>query len=296
MINSLLIFGFIYILIWLLFFSGLPNAEEIKSYRPPKTVKPSHVNWDGNIRQPVYIWAPLHQISILLRKAVVVSEDDRFYYHNGVNFEMMKEAFSVNWTKKRYVRGASTITMQLARNAFLHKKKTLRRKIREIILARRIEKVLSKQQILELYLNIAEWGKNIYGAEAAARFYFEKPAAKLNLAESTLLAGMLPNPKYFNPFERMRSCKRMQKRVLWLLQISRHITEEQVERAYQKDIRLRGEPYLREDFNIAVTDSSEESKYLMPVLPSMKAAPRIPRSLKKERFVQPTDSSREIEK
>ncbi len=285
--NILLFIGFVLFIIWLLVFAGLPDDEDIKAWKPPITYKPHQIDWNGPIKQPVYVWVPLHQISPLLRNAVIVSEDDMFYYHDGVNVEMMKEAFRVNWNKKRYVRGAGTITMQLARNAFLNKQKTLRRKIREIILARRIENVLSKPQILELYLNIAEWGENIYGAEAAACYYFEKSAAKLNLAEASLLAGMLPNPKYFNPLKRLKSCKRMQKRVLWLLQVSRHISEEQAEQVFNNKIYLRGQPLLHDDYNIADTDSSEEQKYLIPILPSMHdTPPRISDSKKSERLKQ----------
>jgi membrane peptidoglycan carboxypeptidase len=187
---------------------------------------------------------------------------------------MMKEAFRVNLERGRYVRGASTITMQLARNAFLHKRKTLLRKIREIILTRRIEKNLSKSRILELYLNIVEWGEGIYGAEAAARFYFGKPASNLNLNEATLLAAMLPNPKYFNPFTRLKSCQRMQKRVLWLMQNAHEITDEQAEWARTSYLVLRGSLPPQETAAAAV-DSLEEAKYLEPIPEEIELSPRI---------------------
>ncbi len=227
---------------WLILFAGLPSVEEIKAFKPHSTVKASRINWNKRGADSIRIWAPLSKISPLLQQAVVISEDDLFYQHNGFNLPMMKEALRVNLEKKRYVRGASTITMQLARNAFLHKRKTIVRKLREIILTQRIEEALTKKQILEMYLNIVEWGEGIYGAEAASRFYFDKPASQLTLAEASLLAAMLPNPIYFNPYKRMKSCARMQKRVLDLMQLSRVITAEQARAAGPSAIWLRGTP------------------------------------------------------
>lgn len=246
-----------------LLFAGLPDAVEIKAYQPVSTVNPNHVNWSKRSTDSIRIWMPIKRISPLLQKAVVISEDDVFYQHNGINYEMMKEAFRVNLEKGRYVRGASTLTMQLARNAFLHKRKTLLRKARELILTRRLEKNLSKTRILELYLNIVEWGDGIYGAEAASRYYFGKPAAHLNLAEATMLASMLPNPKYFNPFKRLKSVQRMQKRVVWLMQNAREITPEQAQWALA-GITLRGGISSYETEPAAV-DSLEEARYIEPV-------------------------------
>lgn len=228
--------------VWLILFAGLPSVEEIKAFKPHSTVKPGRINWSKRSADSIRIYVPLSKISPLLQQAVVISEDDLFYQHNGFNIPMMKEAMRVNLEKKRYVRGASTITMQLARNAFLHKRKTLVRKLREIVLTRRIERALTKKQILEMYLNIVEWGEGIYGAEAAARFYLDKPAAQLTLAEASLLAAMLPNPIYFNPYKRMKSCSRMQKRVLDLMALSRVITAEQARAAGPSAIWLRGTP------------------------------------------------------
>lgn len=223
---------------WWLIFSGLPNAEEIRAYQPESTAQPGNINWERRFTSPIRLWTPASKISNKLKQAVIVSEDDLFYQHDGLNLDMMKESFEKNLAKGRYVRGASTITMQFARNAFLRKQKTLRRKVREIILTRRIEKTLSKDRILELYLNIIEWGEGIYGAEAAARFYFGKSAAHLDWAEASLLAGMLPNPKYFNPYKRMKACQRMQKRVLWLLQLHHHLTAEQAQALEASGVHL----------------------------------------------------------
>ncbi len=248
---------------YLLVFAGLPDAEEIKSYQPASTINPNRIAWSKRTTDSIRIWAPIKRISPLLQKAVIISEDDTFYEHDGVNYEMMKEAIRVDLQKGRYVRGASTLTMQLARNAFLNKQKTLLRKIREIILARRLEENLSKTRILELYLNIVEWGDGIYGAEAASRYYFGKSAANLNLAEATMLASMLPNPKYFNPFKRLKSVQRMQKRVVWLMANAREINAEQAQLALT-GFSLRGSVSPQET-EAAAVDSSEEAKYIEPM-------------------------------
>jgi monofunctional biosynthetic peptidoglycan transglycosylase len=291
-------FFFIFIFaggIYLLLFAGLPDAEEIKAFQPVSTVDPDRLNWSkrtaaGVATDSIRLWVPLKRISPLLQKAVVISEDDVFYQHDGINYETMKEAFRVNWEKGRYVRGASTITMQLARNAFLHKRKTLLRKIRELILARRLEANLSKTRILELYLNIVEWGEGIYGAEAASRYYFGKSAASLNLAEATLLASMLPNPKIFNPFKRLKSVQKMQKRVVWLMENAREINAEQAQWALT-DFTLRGGIAPPETV-VSEADSLEEAKYFAPTpedsIPTI--PPHTPSTIAADSLAQPDSS------
>jgi len=253
--------GVFVLLMWALIFGGLPSEEEIKNYRPETSAKSAAgINWNKPRPNPVRVWVPLLRIAKSLQQAVIISEDDTFYQHDGVNFKMMREAFLLNWRKGRYVRGASTISMQLARNAFLTKEKTILRKIREIILTRRMEKTLTKSQILELYLNIVEWGDNVYGAEAAAHYYFGKSAANLSLHESSLMASLLPNPIYFNPFKRPNSCRRMQARVLNLMLLSRAITQEQNAYAGAASWRLRG-GVTAPDVQPATVDTLEEAKY-----------------------------------
>lgn len=251
------------VIVLIMIYGGLPSEEEIKNYRPETTAKSaSGINWSKPRPKPVRVWVPLSRISKSLQQAVIISEDDTFYQHDGVNFKMMREAFLLNWKKGRYVRGASTISMQLARNAFLHKEKTLLRKIREIILTRRMEKALTKSQLLELYLNIVEWGDNVYGAEAAAHYYFGKSAANLTLHESSLMASLLPNPIYFNPFKRPSSCKRMQERVLKLMLLSKAITQEQY--AYANAVPLplsRHVGIVEPEAQVATVDTTEEAKY-----------------------------------
>ena len=144
-------------------------------------------------------WVPLWAISPHLQTAVVTWEDPAFFHHSGLNYPEIARAAWIDLRTASYRRGASTITQQVAKNIFLGPEKTLRRKVREAILAGRIERALSKEEILTVYLNIAEWGDGIVGAEAASRRYFGKPASDLNWAESALLAGILPNPREWNP-------------------------------------------------------------------------------------------------
>ena len=221
-------------------FYNLPDTETILKYRPTSTIiNFDGISWKRAKRSPVRKIVPLSKISKHLRLSVIISEDDTFYRHSGINYDQVKLAFNESLEKKRLTRGASTITMQLARNAFLTKERTLVRKLKEIIVARRIEKLLSKSKILELYLNIIEWGPNIYGAEAASRFYFDKSAANLNLAESSLLAAIIINPIRFNPYWRFNSARKLQRRVLKLMKGAKIITSEEMENILSQQIILR---------------------------------------------------------
>jgi monofunctional glycosyltransferase len=145
--------------------------------------------------QPV----PYSRISPYLRRAVLVSEDNEFYDHEGVDVEGMKAALRKNWEQKKLSRGGSTITQQLAKNLYLSPSRNPLRKIQEYFIARSLEKHLSKKRILELYLNVVEMGERVYGAEAAARHYFNVPASGLSTSQAALLAGCLPNPRVMNP-------------------------------------------------------------------------------------------------
>ncbi|MCX5792931.1 MAG: monofunctional biosynthetic peptidoglycan transglycosylase [Elusimicrobia bacterium] len=139
-------------------------------------------------------WVGMGGISEHLQHAVVIAEDDTFYRHNGVDWAQFRIAVETNIRERRFAYGGSTITQQLARNLYLSPSKNPLRKIKEMIIARRLEKHLGKRRILELYLNVAEWGKGIFGAEAASRAYFGKPAAGINPEEAVALASIMPSP------------------------------------------------------------------------------------------------------
>lgn len=144
-------------------------------------------------------WVSLSSISPYLVKAVLIGEDDKFYSHSGFDIEAIKKAIERDIKERRLKYGGSTITQQLAKNLYLSPSKNPVRKLQEAIITWRLEKNLSKKRILELYLNIAEWGEGIFGAEAASRYYFGKSASELNPTEAARLAAALPNPVKYSP-------------------------------------------------------------------------------------------------
>jgi monofunctional biosynthetic peptidoglycan transglycosylase len=139
------------------------------------------------------------RISPNLTRAVLVAEDAAFWQHDGVDYDELQKSFEMDWARGQLLRGASTITQQLAKNLYLSPSRNPLRKFRELIIARRLEAELSKVRIFELYLNVIEWGDGIYGADAAARRYFGHSAATLGPAESALLAGAIVNPRLLSP-------------------------------------------------------------------------------------------------
>jgi monofunctional biosynthetic peptidoglycan transglycosylase len=149
-----------------------------------------------------HTWVPYNSISIFLKRAVVAAEDDKFVDHRGFDFEGMKRALEKNQRRGKTVAGGSTITQQLAKNLFLSGDKTPWRKIQEAVITVWLELLWDKRRILEVYLNSVEWGNGIFGAEAAARRYFNTNAAGLTVPNAARLAVMLPSPRRFerNPY------------------------------------------------------------------------------------------------
>jgi monofunctional glycosyltransferase len=179
---------------WLLLFMlaiSIAAAAVLRWVDPPLS---AFMLWDriGNDRELRYEWVPLQHISSHLHITVVAAEDQKFPNHSGFDFQSIAEALDENRQRQR---GASTITQQVAKNLFLWSGHSYTRKAVEAWFAVLIELFWSKQRILEVYLNIAEFGPGIYGAEAAAQAFFGKPAHKLNPYESALLAAVLPNPR-----------------------------------------------------------------------------------------------------
>ena len=144
-------------------------------------------------------WVPYARISPHLRRAVLLAEDPAFWRHEGIDLEQIREAVEINIEEGRAVRGASTITQQLAKNLYLSPSRNPVRKLRELFIARRLEAALSKTRIFEIYLNVIEWGDGVWGAEAAARRYFGVPAAAITPEQAALLAGAIINPRVLNP-------------------------------------------------------------------------------------------------
>jgi len=143
-------------------------------------------------------WVPLKQVSPYVVKAIIVAEDDKFWSHEGFDFEAMQKAMEKDLKKKKFKAGGSTISQQLAKNLYLSPSKNPIRKIREAILTWRLENNLSKRRIIEIYVNVAEWGEGIFGIEAAAKRYFGKSAYALSAYEAARLAAVLPNPRRYN--------------------------------------------------------------------------------------------------
>ena len=196
----------------------LPDVEPLRR-SPPKTTayiegRRADLERQGKSFKPQMIWTPYDRISDHLKHAVVTAEDDMFYQHQGIDWDNVRAAMEKDWKLKRPAYGGSTITQQLARNLYLSPSKNPLRKVKEMLIARSLERRLGKRRILELYLNVVELGNGIYGAEAASQAYFGKHAADLTVDEAVALAVILPSPRRHNPAKRGKYVERNMKRVL----------------------------------------------------------------------------------
>ena len=163
-------------------------------------------NPDAELRHQ---WAPYDRISIHLKRALIAAEDSKFLAHEGFDWEGIQKAYEKNLKKGKIVAGGSTISQQLAKNLFLSGNRTPWRKGQEAIITLMLEKTMSKRRILEIYMNVIEWGNGVFGAEAAARYYYRATAASLTQAQSAKLAAMVPNPRYY---DKHRAARGLQKR------------------------------------------------------------------------------------
>jgi monofunctional biosynthetic peptidoglycan transglycosylase len=190
-------------LLSLLYFFWMPDLSKLKKENPKKTALMEYREKASKEKRRPYrlnqIWVPFSRISSYLIKAVLIAEDDKFWKHEGFDYEAIQKALERDLKAKKFKFGGSTITQQLARNLYLSPEKSLIRKISEAIITWRMERVLSKKRILELYLNVVEWGEGIFGVEAASRHYYGKPSSELNPEEAARLASVLPNPRKYNP-------------------------------------------------------------------------------------------------
>jgi monofunctional glycosyltransferase len=143
-------------------------------------------------------WVPYSRISLNLKRALVAAEDANFMEHEGFDWDAIQSAYEKNLKQGKIVAGGSTISQQLAKNLFLSGRRSSLRKLEEAVITVMIEWVMKKERIFEIYLNIIEWGNNVYGAEAAARYYFNTSAANLDAWEAARLAAMVPKPRYYD--------------------------------------------------------------------------------------------------
>jgi monofunctional glycosyltransferase len=153
-------------------------------------------------------WVPYKRISGNLKRAVVVAEDSKFVMHEGFDWDGIQKAYEKNLKKGRIVAGGSTISQQLAKNLFLSTRRTPGRKLQEAVITLMLERMMSKRRILEIYLNVIEWGNGIFGAEAAARHYYGTSAAGLSAWQAARLAAMIPNPRYYDAHPNARGLAR----------------------------------------------------------------------------------------
>jgi monofunctional biosynthetic peptidoglycan transglycosylase len=231
---SLLIIGVLAALTaggWLfLAVSGLPDVRFLAG--PDAAVNLTVRDWNGEARPFVLgpanpSWTSMEQIPPHLRDAVLSGEDFSFYSHRGVDWFEVRQSIVEDIRERRFARGASTITQQLAKNLFLSSDKTVRRKLRELFLARRLEATLSKDRILELYLNVVELGDGVYGVGAGAWHHFRKEPEDLSLREGAFLAAMLPGPRVYNPGHNMNRVLARSDHILGVMLKGQMVTDEQ---------------------------------------------------------------------
>jgi monofunctional biosynthetic peptidoglycan transglycosylase len=210
----------------LVFWLTLPGVTWLVKKNPTETAmmkyRAAQARQAGKKARRFWKRVPLSRISPFLIQAVLIAEDDKFFEHEGFDWESMRKALEANIAKKRIRRGGSTITQQLAKNLFLDPGQTLTRKLREAAIAVKLEGELSKKRILELYLNLIEWGDGIYGAEAAARSYFGCPASGLSLSQAIRLASVLPNPHRFSVLDTANARMNRKRRIIAARMLQRH--------------------------------------------------------------------------
>jgi monofunctional biosynthetic peptidoglycan transglycosylase len=196
-LKSLLVTAVVAIVAYL--YTTFPDVKGLKTKNPKSTalmeLRDREYRQKGGKSSRQQIWVSYGAISEHLKKAVLISEDASFFSHTGVDVRELQESLKKDWETGSFARGGSTITMQLAKNLYLNPSKNPLRKAKEIVIAWQLEHALSKRRIFEIYLNVVEWGPNVYGAEAAARHYFAKPAVKLDILEAATLAALLPSPR-----------------------------------------------------------------------------------------------------
>jgi len=251
---------------WMIFtFTNLPQVGFLSD--PDVSFELNVPDWQGGYF-PFTVgpenpdWVSLQDIPQDFRNAVLSGEDFSFYSHKGIDWFELRESILKDLRERRLARGASTITQQLAKNLFLSRDKTIKRKVRELVLAWRMEKTLTKDRILELYLNVVELGDMIYGVGAGARHHFGKQPSQLSLRESTFLAAMLPGPKVYDPARRMDRVMNRSDHLLGVMLKGRMITDEQYLAALV-EVPLSGQPSHP-------LDAAPDPNYVEEIIPASK--------------------------
>ncbi len=213
----------------LLFYLTLPNVSHLKSENPKMTaMMKQRITEAENKKRKLKIrqhWISLKQIPKLLVKSVILTEDATFYRHHGIDYHELKESIYKNIRSGKKARGGSTITQQLAKNLYLSTRKSYIRKLREMAIAKKLEAALSKERILELYLNLIEFGRGIFGVQAAARYFFKKEVYRLEPIEIFRLVAVIPKPLRVSPKSNSKYMKWRVNLILKRLRQGRVISE-----------------------------------------------------------------------
>jgi monofunctional glycosyltransferase len=219
---------------------AMPDVQSLKTKNPTTTalMEQRAIEKDSTPK-PIRTWVSYKNISPHLRNAVLIAEDSAFFQHSGYDLEQIKESAKRNWREKRFARGASTITQQLAKNLYLSTSKNPLRKIQEFVIAQEMEKDLSKQRIFEIYLNVIEWGDGIYGIEPASQRYFGKSASDLLPEEAAILAAMIPNPRRYTPTRNLKYLERRKAEILDRLARYNYLPQDEYEAARTRPLVFR---------------------------------------------------------
>jgi monofunctional biosynthetic peptidoglycan transglycosylase len=219
----------------------LPDVTSLRKTNPTITAMMEQRAKEHDTKaRPIRSWTPYNSISPYLRNAVLIAEDSAFFQHSGYDLGEIKESVKRNWREKRFARGASTITQQLAKNLYLSTSRNPLRKVREFFIARELERTLSKQRIFEIYLNVIEWGDGIYGVEPAAKRYFAKPASALLPEEGAILAAMIPNPRRYTPARNLKYLEKRKAEILERLVRWKYLTPEEYATAKVRPVVFQG--------------------------------------------------------
>jgi len=230
----------------------VPDVSKFKKENPKKTSFMEYRKKEWQRQAKKYRiqqkWVPISRISPYLIKAVLIAEDDKFWSHEGFDYEAIQKAIEKDMKAKKFKLGGSTISQQLAKNLYLSPAKNPIRKIREAIITWKLEKVLSKKRILELYLNVVEWGDGgIFGIETASRYYYGESASELNPEEASRLAAVLPNPRKYSPLGNSRYVIH-RSNLIYSIMVSRGIVVpeyDEVVEEEKKDIGVEAVPEIK---------------------------------------------------
>jgi monofunctional glycosyltransferase len=264
----------------------LPSVSEMVNRKASITIQVK--DWKGKYH-PFIVgpknrsWTPSGSIPPEMKWAVILAEDSRFYKHEGIDVKAIKNAIKYDLEKKSFARGASTITQQVAKNLYLSREKSISRKIKEVILAKRMEQEMTKGRIIELYLNVVELGPMVYGIGEGARYYFGKPAAALSPRECAFLAAMLPGPRMaYNPYRNLAKVLKRSEMILRLLRGRGVLSEDEFLLAMAESPNISG---LQKKVDTSIV------KEELPANMSTARLPEPPAAVKDEPAAPPTDAA-----